>query len=834
MKKIYLLPALLLTLLASCTLSMEDWVETEEEKGYEEVETVENQVFKVDYEYKETTRSLTEEILKYVATVEEDSIIWFTDNIPAEWLPKQGGCVVANCCEQFPMGLVGKVLSVERENGMYRVVTTEASLEEAFNEFDFDFDADLFTTPADSVEGGAYDEGTGDGEEYDYDPDSEETDESGEASQAPRRGHRMQQRFMRRAANGEKEQVIRDWAMFNAINNGTIQKRGESVTRASLSDIYDKDIDNDDTKETDIQLFKLALDGELGKAFMKEFSNGLVNTAILNIYSTTKTTLHKVVQLKKKREYTSETTTSGIKVGLMVGKDLAKDKTDDAKKKTAEKLEQWMRDGRFKKYAHNFNVETQEFTVEIPLPSVPFGIIVRIKPVIDFNVGIYGNMDITFWLSKKRTITDIVDGRKIKDETKKLDTPSNKYAISAFGKFNIYGGLELFIGLGKKVGKNAAGIGGFIQGTINLDLNLNKTFIGDSQLGSANEFLSITGKAKVGAKVLTAGLFGDIELIAKEFTWWDGVTFTYYPRVSYDSNFPLTDGQDEKGMYDLQTIRWKFSSLGMHTSGVWNIIHQPILAIFKGGSKTYKDQSPADILTPQSFKMGKQIKRNQTYTFVYKNYDYGKEYWIVPGVIDGAGRITYYTDYEKNVQPTRMPNIEYDLFYDEDDKIYDYFYQTEGTQKAVNFKYSFQLPFRLRNAGVIDEYWDDWGLYYEVLSEKRGFRKPVTMSLKNSITRSGKYVISHSFYINVDAFKENLYVENACIYYKLKGVTTIFKLNNVDEKAYTYKVYTITKEKGADYKMRRSIKVKADEYFMDWGFDSEGYKEIKDNKYTDL
>jgi hypothetical protein len=803
---------------------MDEWVETEEEKGYENVETVENPVFTVDYQYKPTTRALTKNILEYVATVEDDSIIYFTDNIPSEWLPAVGGCMVSNCCEKFPMGLVGKVLAIDHENGMYRVLTTEATLEDAYEDFDFEFDADLFTTHPDSIEGGTYDEGTGE-TEFDY-----TGDEDSETSEAP-----MQQRFSRRAANGDNQRVIRDWAMFRSIESGEIAKRMRGRTRASLDDIYDKDVDDDNTEESDISIFELSLGGKKGDALLQKLKlDKVINTLELKLYSTTKTTLHKVVQLKKKREYTSETTSTGLKVGLKIGKDLAKDKTDAAKKATAEKLEKWMRDKNFKKFAEAMDVDDQEISVEIPLPSVPFGIVIRVKPVINFTVGIYGNLDATFWLSKKRTITDIVDGRKIKDETKKLDTPSNKYAISAFGTLSIAGGAELFLGLGKKLGKKAAGIGGFAQATLNLDLNLNKTFFGDEQLASANEFLSITGKAKVGAKILTAGLFGDITLVSKEFTWWDGVTFTYYPRVAFESNFPVTDGQDEKGIFDKQTIRWKFSSLGMHTSGVWNIIHQPIIAVFKNGAKSYKSQSPVDILKPESFKMGKQIKKNQTYTFIYKNYDYGKEYWIVPGVIDESGRLTLYTDYEMNVQPTRMPNIEYDKVYDEDDKVYNYIYQTEGAEKGVGFKYTLQLPFRLRNATAISEYWDDWGLYYEVLSEARGFRKPVTRSLNNVITKSGKYVVTSSFYIKVDAYKENLYIENACIYYKVKGSTYYYKLNTVDAKAYTYKIYTVLDEKGADYKLRRRLKLEADRYFMDWGFDSEGYKEIKDSKYTDL
>ena len=114
MKKIayYSLLSSLLLFIMGCTLSMDEWVETEEQKGYNEVETIENDFYTLQYEYKKSTRSLTEDIQKYIVQIEADSILYFMDNTPSDWLPKAGGQVVANCCPMFPMGYMGKVLSV--------------------------------------------------------------------------------------------------------------------------------------------------------------------------------------------------------------------------------------------------------------------------------------------------------------------------------------------------------------------------------------------------------------------------------------------------------------------------------------------------------------------------------------------------------------------------------------------------------------------------------------------------------------------------------------------------------------------------------------------------
>jgi hypothetical protein len=98
------------------------------------------------------TRSLTDDIQKYIAQVEDDSIIYFMDNTPSEWLPKTGGQVVSNCCENFPMGLMGHVLSVEKTGGFIKVVTTEAEIEDCYEEFDLDFDSDIFTSKPEEQE----------------------------------------------------------------------------------------------------------------------------------------------------------------------------------------------------------------------------------------------------------------------------------------------------------------------------------------------------------------------------------------------------------------------------------------------------------------------------------------------------------------------------------------------------------------------------------------------------------------------------------------------------------------------------------------------------------
>lgn len=778
-----------LLLITACTLSMDEWAETEEDKGYDNVETVENDFYKLEYEYKATTRSLTDSIQQFIAKVEDDSIIYFTDNIPPQWLPQPGGCVVANCCEKFPTGLVGRVISVERSAGLVKVVATEAALEEAYEEFNFELDADVFTS----------------------DPEEQETDTVYYDDEAPAT---VRQTFTRapQEPGGTAEIVTRDWAMFRAIKAGEKQHRS-AETRADLSDIYDKDVDDKDTKTGDVIMFEASLDGAFGD-FIKEKTKGAINTASIKVSNHTKTTIHKKVELKRKREYTSTTTSNGIKLSALIGHDFAKAKNDAEKEEQFGQVTDMMKKTEtFQKYSTkleskkgSLDIENLEFTVEIPLPSVPFGIILRIKPVLDVKIGLYGNVEVVFWTSRDRTITDVVDGKKIKDDTEKLSKPDNEYAINGFGTFEISGGIEVFLGLGKKFGKKAAGIGAFIEGTLNASLNVSATVVGDNRLGSSNDLFRTYAKGKFGGKILTGGLFGDITFLSKEYEL-NGFSVSYFPKLSYSSAFPVVTEEDAKGSYDKQTISYHFTNLGLFIPPWLRSRLQPIIAVYKTDPKSNYN-FPAAVLTDPKFKKGTKVATGKEYTFTYKNYDVGKEYYIVPGLMDRLNNHTLLREEKTAVQSTRLPNIEYKTYYDDDEKVYDYVYQYYASTPTYGgiSTYKVAMPFRLRNASAINDYWSDWGIYFEVdIGGKE--RKVYKKSLKDAITQSGKYMAKATIYTNKAADEVNIYVSNACIYYCPKGSTVTFKLNGPDERIYMYKGYKIYSAWEGDVYLRRELQL---------------------------
>lgn len=820
-----LLTLLSLLFVTSCTLSMDEWVDTEEDKGYDEVETVENELMSLDYKYKENTRSLTENIQEYIVQVESDSIIYFTDNIPSDWLPKVGGHVVSNCCELFPMGMIGRVLSVEHANGMYKVTVTGAEIQDAYEDFNLVIDTQIWTSDAD--------------EEADtIDLDENPATARQVITRSGAANHKVRQVITRAAAadDGTHEVIIRDWAMFRAMKES--EKTGNGTTRApKLEDIYKEDVrEIDKKKEAVLNIVHVTADDKLGD-IIKKASKGAINTVDIALSHVTVTKLTKIVELKKKREYTRTRTDNGLRLNVCVGHDVKKrekGESAEAEKTRLAKVADMIRESQrfakineslpFKDKGSSLDVDDKlVFVLEIPLGSSPVGLIVRLKPVLEVQCGIFGVGQATFWTSSDLVTTDVIDGRKITDtkltDKKKangkrdINPPANEFDLAGvFGTFKGSAGGELFIGLGKKLSsKKAAGIGAFAEATVNVELNISATLAGDNRVGSTNDFFKLYGKLTVGGKILTAGLFGDIEFLSTSWTK-DAINVAYFPTVAWNNESSVIEEKDSKGLYEKQTVTYRFPDLGMHTTGVWYTVNEPILAVFK---KDTEDMSnPDEIIREPTFEKSSKWKlKSQTeYDFTCKNYNIGETYWVVPGVQNPGGKNReLYKQYKKAVHAIRKPNIEYKITMNADGT-YDHIYQTLGAYwGSKGGVYEFAMPFTLRNGNKIPDYWEDWGIHFELgINNER--REGQWISLKDRITMTGKYMPKIKFYTNVNAEDDNIYVENANIYYKPKGGQTTLYIDNStndDVLQYSYMKYKKSANSDGDIQLIKQLKMEA-------------------------
>ena len=128
-------------LLASCTLSMEEWAIPEEQRGQGEIYTEENDYGSISYQFADSVLYVTENIQEqYLVRVEEDSILYFSDQIPEEWRPYVGQKMAAGISHLLPYGLNSRVISVENAGGFIKAVTTRVDLETVYKHLKYSFD----------------------------------------------------------------------------------------------------------------------------------------------------------------------------------------------------------------------------------------------------------------------------------------------------------------------------------------------------------------------------------------------------------------------------------------------------------------------------------------------------------------------------------------------------------------------------------------------------------------------------------------------------------------------------------------------------------------------
>ena len=142
-------------LLSACTLSMEEYIVKEEMKGVDEPHTEVTPFGEFTYQYRKNVLPLNGQPQEYIAMM-NDSVIWFMDNIPTKWIPKEGQYIAANCSRTIPTGVHAKVRYVTKENGMIKVEFEPATQNEIFEHLtaniDFDYDVPNVNAEEDSAE----------------------------------------------------------------------------------------------------------------------------------------------------------------------------------------------------------------------------------------------------------------------------------------------------------------------------------------------------------------------------------------------------------------------------------------------------------------------------------------------------------------------------------------------------------------------------------------------------------------------------------------------------------------------------------------------------------
>lgn len=787
---------------------MEDWIPTEENKGYDELVTEENDFYKLEYQYKDNARSLTEKIMGYLASVDEDSTLYFTDNIPQEYLPVVGGTVVSNCCEQFPMGFMCRVESIEHTGGFYRISVSPAEIDDCFEDFNLDLDTDILTysdLPEDV-----------DSSESQIPATPEELAKTRSVSVDGKMRHRTRT-FTRASMDNpeDEESVVIDWRMHDMIMN----KEKKPVTRG-LEDDYEEDVNEEKQENSDWNLLTVDASSVVGAAIQRKCK--WLNQFEFGINYINQTKIKKIVELKKQREYTKTTSANGFKFSGLIGSGLQKKMPGstvlDANSKSIQRQKEICRGFRDMIKGRKTLYNPEELTLpdkimrgkvfEIPLGTLPFGFLIRIKPIVSVSIGVVMSGDIMVWTSKTTNVTEIVKGKKIQDTTKKENTPSNSVDVNVAGTLNASGGLELFLGIGKKVNSHdAAGVGVGISATFDLTANLwPKAELGTSNVGFSDNIFKLDFNIAVTGKIL-ASFWGEINFTTWKYTV-PITSMNFYPRVEVNPTLRTIEGEDKDGKYRMTTAKFKLKSYGFSCLGWRRQYYKPYLYVYENSLSAIPKVLPAKESVSK-------IEKGKDYTFEFKTYNLYSSYVAIPVLVfdndDGEYQIEQYPENEFIVDDVLRPMIK--LFTQKNSsKKYDYIYQRFGEydKDYQRAEYECTMPFQIFNAPSIKKEWDDFGFEYKIKLEENGRQQVFDKSLYNSIKKSGTYWPSVTFFIN----KENVHPYfQGRLYYVPKGKDTSNRMNReyLDEKTsvnklYLWEDYTFS-SKGSGYRLENWLKM---------------------------
>lgn len=809
----------LILTMASCTLSMEDWVETEENKGYDELVTDENEFYSVKYQYKDYTRSITDQIREYIVSVEADSVIYFLDNLPEEWIPQVGGCVVSNCCTTFPMGLVARVLDVQKEAGMIKVTTTPCELEDAYEDFQLDMDMDVLS------------------------------------SKNPQMKSITRSAYPKTRGEEGPDSIIStiDWTMFNRTSKKEKVKCIDgNITRADEEDYFEQDFDRDETKvnETPIVTFDESCK-PLGYLVEKM---PFIDQAEIELSYVSEVHIKKEVRLSEKYEHSLQVEQSGLKVAVAVGsKDaLEVECTDKAKEKIAE---------RFEAFASNINkigsfkdnerirddlaaVDDAALVVQIPLGTLPFGVIIKAEPILDVEAILVGNAELTFWLSKTQTEATIINGDKKEEKPLSLKPDRPELDCSLGGELNVSLGGEVFFGLGRKIGvgkASAFGVGGFVAYTTDLEIAM-KYDVGLGYIkGSNDSGISLSGKIEYGCKAL-GGMFGEFTFLKDEKTVWEGLDLKFYPEVEVKKDISLINHEDEERRFKQFELSYCYKNLGFYAT-MLNSFYHPGIRLFMGkeieNNNDYIDLEPDN--KPAFVERGKQ------YTFSFKTDDVKQDYTAVPILIyknNNYKSYTLFTDNKRYIGDESVPIIEYKPDYSYTKKKYNIVFQQWGdeldddapelselvTEPGVKY-YSYEvcLPFFIYNAPSMKSAWSDFGIKYTV--SFRGNKQVYYRSLYNKIKKSKLYVPRITIIADeqIESGSKDTYVY-AQLYYKDKEHNYEHFFNKQEDWKYCYQKYADSDVPGAEMIVDNKVLIVSpfsSGTFYDWELDNDAYINIK-------
>ena len=407
---------------------MEDLTKEEEkvdleEVGFEEPYTEETEYGNVTFQYGDSTQVMRKKAMDYLVTVEDDSILYFSDNIPRDLLVPVGQYVSMGCNELLRHGLCSKVIELTKENGMYRMVTTRVSQAKVFKQFDVDINLD-------------YDQ------QMAFDP--EEYLEEQDAT----------------LMENDTVTVFTDWAFFGKEvverKEAQIRKRIQAkraLTRAENDDDEqgetgnssyspkDEDTDVLKSKEKSVRIF--TLNAKKVDKFPAPFPNLIdkgIQVSIVCHYHE-QTTLRHIQKISDGQDYVKdiydETATLKTKAKIGWSKKMA-----DPNEKLKNVWNKAFEGFNNKDFNKKHDISSKNFMIHIPIPITAGAVEVflRFAPKVNVEFGILGEFEETDILGGVHKEVEYINGKQGTNiftyDEKSFSTHIDKFDLYGFLKFN--------------------------------------------------------------------------------------------------------------------------------------------------------------------------------------------------------------------------------------------------------------------------------------------------------------------------------------------------------------------------------------------------------------
>lgn len=737
MKKIlnYIMFLTQILLLSACTLSMEEYIVTEDQQGIEEPHTVVTPYGEATYKYRANVLPLNGEPQEYIAMM-NDSVIWFTDNMPDKWIPMEGQYIAANCSRTIPLGLCAKVVSVIRESGMIRVQHKPAEQDEVFEELamklDFGYVVPDLGTPGDTT------------------------------------------RTVTRSGFFKNDSVFVDMSLWDRMEQG--------LTRAD-DEVGDDEDDGDGLKRD-----------ETTWNFTKTFGVGDNKNIYVEIgyKSVDVIYLHHLSDSKRdyKEEWQDSYTEREIEVLVGYGTDkssASKQLVGTPKNPTeAKNMVQAFRTMADVNDLRKIDEEIKNISPTISIPSFPLSVIFEADFSAGFDLMIYGKAK-ALMRSQPRRTGYIYDGTKKEPKTKiekDIDIPGAK-PYFRFDNIQLGGSADFWlrgrIGFGLLFGNNAGGVGGILgaelKGGFKASLeteSLNDYLIVDRQNFKAGFYATLSGYgkgvAKLGPLTFTLGdfNFNTVQLLPDNLMQnLKAEVDAKKTKAKVDAvpkNFQVTDENDNPVYIDGEPVIGTRYELGIDAQVCFKKLEDFFILPYcqaqnqRVALRIYQDEIEGDKCITL-YDEDKPIEAKKVYKFTCNLQDYGLDpkaqaYLAVPCIYDKE--LGIFTEYRNNIITANsgvpritQPKVYFNYAREIDEFMWDDYYRDMLIKAGVNnpqredyAEYSFSTVMDVKNATQITK----WGVTYELQEPYDGKKhlKEQTVPFEGTC-QSGKRTVVTTF-----------------------------------------------------------------------------------------